>query len=185
MTRFDEALKEMKKAYELDPLSSNVNTGLARIYQFRNETDMAISQIDKTLALDSNYAEAYFTAGMTYFKRKEYERAVFNLKKAIALANRRPVMVSMLGSVYAKMGKVQEANQLLAEFQTPPVTNDKLYAIAIIKSHLGYSDEALAIMEKLVSEKYGLMIYLNTDKSFFQQGGDPRYEVLLEKMKLK
>ena len=183
--RFDESLKEMKIAYDLDPLSSNVNTGLGRIYQFRNETDKAISQINKTLALDSNYAEAYFTAGMTYFKMKEYEKAIFNLKKAIALANRRPVMVSMLGAVYAKMGKIQEANQLLAEFQVPPLNNDKLYAIALIKSHLGYWDEALAIMEKLVDEKYGIMIYMNTDRSFFQQGGDPRYDVLLQKMNLK
>ncbi|MGZ5133808.1 MAG: tetratricopeptide repeat protein [Flavitalea sp.] len=185
MTRFDEALKEMQKAYQLDPLSASVNTGLARIYQFRNETDSALFQIDKTLAIEPNYAEAYFTAGMTYFKRKEFDKALFNLNKAIALANRRPVMVSMLGATYVKLGKIDEAKQLLAEFKTPPVNNDKLYASAIIKSHLGYDDEALTIMEKLVNEKYGIMIYMNTDRSFFQQGADPRYDVLLQKMNLK
>ena len=185
MARFDEALKEMKKAYELDPLSTNVNTGLARIYQFRNETDLALYQVGKTLALDSNYAEAYFTAAMTYFKRKEFEKALPNLKKAIALANRRPVMLGMLGATYVKLGKIEEAKQLLAEFKMPPVNNDKLYAIAMIKSHLGESDEAFNIMEKLVDEKFGIMIYLNTDKSFFQQGGDLRYDVLLKKMKFK
>ncbi len=175
----------MQVAYQLDPLSSNVNTGLARIYQFRNETDKALSQIDKTLALDSNYAEAHFTAGMTYFKRKEYEKAIPSLKKAIALANRRPVMVCMLGAVYAKMGKTEEAKKMVAEFQAPPVNNDKLYSIAIIKSHLGEADEAFRIMEKLVNEKYGIMVYMNTDKTFFQQGGDPRYEMLLKKMNFK
>jgi TolB-like protein/Flp pilus assembly protein TadD len=183
--RLDESLKEMKFAYDLDPLSSNVNNGLARIYQFRNETKQALSQVDKTLALDSNYAEAYFTAGMTYFKLNEYEKSVLNLKKAIALANRRPVMLGMLGAVYAKMGKLQQAKQLLSELQVPPANNDKLYAIAIIKTHLGQNDEALSIMEKLVDEKYGIMVYLSTDKSFFYQSDHQGLDQLLKKMNLK
>ena len=159
----------------LDPQSPSVNTGLARIYQFRNETERAIIQVNKTLGIDSNYAEAYFTAGMTYFKRREYEKALPNLNKAIMLANRRPVMLCMLGAVYTKVGRIEQARQLLAELETPPINNDKLYAIAIIKSHLGQREEAYNILEKLIDEKYGIMIYMNTDTSFFQQGGDPRF----------
>lgn len=183
--RMDEALSEMHKAYMLDPQSPSVNTGLARIYQFRNETDKSIAQVNKILAIDSNYAEAYFTAGMTYFKRREYEKAIPNLNKAIALANRRPVMLCILGAVYVKTGRIEEAKELLAELQTPPVNNDKMYAIAIIKSHIGQADEALKIMEKLVDEKYGIMIYMNTDSTFFQQGGDPRFKTLLKKMNFR
>jgi tetratricopeptide (TPR) repeat protein len=122
---------------------------------------------------------------MTYFKRREYEKALPNLNKAIALANRRPVMLCILGAVYVKTGKIEEAKELLAELQTPPVNNDKLYAIAIIKSHIGQADEALKIMEKLVNEKYGIMIYMNTDTTFFQQGGDPRFKTLLKKMNFR
>lgn len=183
--RLDEALREMNKAFQLDPVSPNVNTGLARIYQFRGETDKALAQVNKVLAIDSNYAEAYFTAGMTYFRRQEYEKSVVNLQKAISLANRRPVMLCILGSAYVKLGRVEEARQLLAELERPPMNNDKLYATAIIKSHLGQGDEAYRILEKLVDEKYGLLIYMNTDSSFFQQGGDARYGRLIEKMKLK
>ena len=83
------------------------------------------------------------------------------------------------------MGQTQQARQLLAELQTPPVNNDKLYATAIIKSHLGEGDEAYRIMEKLIDEKYGIMIYMNTDSTFFQQGGDPRFKTLLKKMNFK
>lgn len=185
MGSFDKSLAEMTKAYMLDPRSPSVNNGLARIYQFRNETDSSIAYVKKTLAIDSNYAEAYFTAGMTYFKRKEYEKALPNLHKAISLANRRPVMLCILGAVYAKMGRIDEAKQLLNELQTPPVNNDKLYASAIIKSHLGQVDEAFKIMEKLVDEKYGIMVYMNTDSTFFQQGGHARFKTLLKKMNFR
>ena len=183
--RQDEALAEMTKAYQLDPLSPNVNTGLARIYQFRKETEKSIAQVQKVLANDPNYAEAYFTAGMTYFRREQYDSAVANLNKAISLANRRPVMLCILGATYAKMGNLDEARKILAEMEIPPMNNDKLYSIAIIKSHLGETDEAFRILDKLVDEKYGLLIYMNTDKTFFQVGGDPRYSQLLKKMNFK
>jgi adenylate cyclase len=182
--RLDESLREMNIAYRLDPMSTSVNTGLARIYQFRNETEKSLAQLRKTLAIDSNYAEAYFTAGMVYFKTKEYEKSIPFLNKAISLANRRPVMLCVLGSVYANMGRVEAAKEILAELQTPPMNNDKLYATAVIKNHLGHRDEAFRIMEKLVDEKYGIMIYMNTDTSFFQPGGDARYKKLLQKMNL-
>ena len=122
---------------------------------------------------------------MTYFKMKEYGKALPYLNKAIKLANRRPVMLCILGAIQIKLGKPEEAQKLLEELQTPPLNNDKRYVIAIIKSHQGHGDEAYSILEKLVDEKYGIMIYMNTDKSFFQQGGDPRFEGLLKKMKFK
>jgi len=180
--RLDESLKEMQFAYELDPLSSNVNTGLARIYGFRNETDKAVTQIKKTLVLDSNYAEAYFTAGMTYFKRKEYQKAVPFFTKAIDLANRRPIMLGWLGRTYSKLGKMTETKQLLAELQAPPANNDKLYSVALIKSSLGQDDEAFNILENLVIQKYGLMIYMNADKSYFEFSDQPRFQKMLKKM---
>jgi TolB-like protein/class 3 adenylate cyclase/Flp pilus assembly protein TadD len=167
--RLDEALREMQKAYELDPLSPSVNNGLARIYYFRNEPDKAVNQINKTLALDSNYAEAHFTAGITYLKMKEYEKSVTELKKAITLANRRPVMLGVLGAAYAKQGKKDEAKKMLAELETPPLNNDKFYATAFIKLNLGQTTEALGIWEKLVDEKYGIMIYLKVEKGLFEE----------------
>jgi adenylate cyclase len=180
--RLDEALQEMQKAYELDPLSSSVNTGIARIYHFRNEPDKALAQIKKTLELDPNYAEAHFAAGMTYFKIKDYEKAAVALEKAVVLSGRRPVMLGFLGSVYEKMGKTDEMKKLLAELETTPVTNDKLFAISYIKSSLGQSDEALDILEKLAAERNGIMIYMKVEKDFFADSNSPRFKQMLEKM---
>ena len=182
--RLDEALSEIQIAYQLDPLSLSVNNGLARIYHFRNETDKAINQIDKTLALDSNYAEGYFSVGMTYYKTNEYEKAVAALKKAINLAKRRPVMLAVLGAVYAKIGNTDEAKKLLAELQLPPLNNDKLYGIAVIKSKLGQMDEALNILEKLADEKYGIMIYMKVEKRFFYEPNNPTYQRIGRKIGL-
>lgn len=183
-SRLDEALSEMQEAYQLDPLSPNVNTGVARIYHFRNEPDKAIAQITKTLELDPGYAEAHFTAGMAYFKKKDYETAEAELKKAIELSRRRPVMIGMLGVVYATNGKPAEAKRLLAELEAGPLNNDKLYAIGTIKIGLGLTNEAFDIFEKLLDEKYGILIYMKVEKDFFKDYDHPRYLRLLQRIGL-
>ncbi|MGK2860399.1 MAG: adenylate/guanylate cyclase domain-containing protein [Chitinophagaceae bacterium] len=180
--RLDEALKEMKKAYDLDPLSPSVNTGLARIYHFRNETGKAIAQIKKTLELDPNYAEAYFTEGMAYYKEKNFQKAVSVLEKAVELSGRRPVMLAVLGASFGKIGKKEEMKKLQAELESPPVTNDKLYASSFIKSSLGQYDEAFAILEKLLADRYGIMIYMKVEKNFFGGTDNPRFQKMIDKM---
>ena len=183
--RLNEALSEMKKAYELDPLSSSVNNGMARIYYFRNENDKSIAQTKKTLQIDPNYAEAHFTIGMAYYKIKEYAKAETALKKAVELSNMRPIMVGLLGSVYAREGKKKDAQKLLAELESSEMNNDKLFAIAILKSNMGQGDEGLNILEKLVDEKYGIAIYVKVEKNLFKESNTSRYKQILEKMGLK
>ena len=183
--RLDEALKEMHKAYELDPVSSSVNTGLARIYDFRNELDKAKIQIEKTIALDSNYAEAHFTEGMIYYKTKEYEKSVSALQKAIELSGRRPVMLGMLGVVYTKLGKTNDAKKLLAELESSPMNNDKLWAAMTIKSGLGQSEEFFKDLEKLLDDKYGILIYMRVSRDFYKENNDPRYRQILKRIGLE
>jgi TolB-like protein/Flp pilus assembly protein TadD len=182
--RLDEALHEIQTAYQLDPLSSSVNSGLSRIYYFRDENDKAVEQAKKTIELDPAYAEAHFTLGLIYFKTQEYEKSVIELKEAIELSNRRPVILGILGAVYARDGKKEEAKKVLAELEAPPLNNDKLYAIAGIKYNLGQTDEAIGIMEKLIDEKYGIMIYMKVEKDFYQNMDPQIRNKLLHKMNL-
>jgi tetratricopeptide (TPR) repeat protein len=161
-----------------------VNTGIARIYHFRNEPDKSLEQIRKTLKLDPSYAEAHFTAGMTYSKLRDYSSAERELIKAVELSGRRPVMVALMGSNYVKMGRRDEALKLLKELQQPPMNNDKLYAIATIQIALGGFDENFWIMEKLVKEKYGIMIYMKVQREYFEYARNPRFEKLIKEIGL-
>lgn len=182
--RLDEALREMRKAWELDPLAPSVNTGLSRIYQFRHENDLALEQINHTLALAPNYADAHFSKGMIYFQMQQFAPAIESLQKAIALSNRRPVMLGTLGMAYARMGQPAKARQLLAELEKPPHNNDKLHAISLIKHSLGQEEEALAIMEKLLADRYGLLIFMKVQQQTIFGLDGPRYKRMLRKMNL-
>ncbi|MBL7697903.1 MAG: tetratricopeptide repeat protein [Chitinophagaceae bacterium] len=183
--RLDEALREMKTAYELDPLSPSVSNGLARVYHFRQEDKKALQQVMKTLELEPDYAEGHFSMGMSYFRLKDYENAEKELEKAIQLSGRRPVMLGMLGRTLLADGKKEEAKKLLDELQSPPSNNDKLYAGAIILNYMGHDEEAFKIFEKLVEEKYGIMLYLRVERPLFSNSLSPRYKQLLTRMGLE
>ena len=180
--KLDESLSEMKTAYNLDPLSPSVNNGLARVYHFRNEEDKALEQIRKTMELEPGFAEAHFTLGMSYIRLKDYKNAEKELKEAIN-SSRRPVMLGMLGRLYVLQGRLNDANALIDELQKPPMNNDKLYASSVIKFTEGKFDEAFAAFDKLVEEKYGIMIFMKVERGFFNST-DPRYDALLRKMRL-
>ena len=179
--RLDEALREIQIAHELDPMSSSVNTGLGRIYEFRNETDRAVTQFQKTIELDAGYAEAYFGLAAMYLKSGDYTKAEAAAKQALQLSGGRPVIAGFLGGIYAQTGNDAEAYRILQDLEAPPVSNDKLYAQAIILHNQGRLDEALDILEKLLEERYGLLIYSNVEQEIFKLGNE-RFERIIQKM---
>ena len=63
MRRFDEALSEGKKALAVDPLSFLTRFMLAFSYFFKHEDDSAMTQINETLSIDSNFVGAYRALG--------------------------------------------------------------------------------------------------------------------------
>jgi adenylate cyclase len=183
--RLDESLQQMTIAHELDPLSSSVNTGLGRIYHFRGEMDKAIEQLKKTIELDPNYAEAYFGLGMAYFKIKNYQEAETEIMKALQLSNRRPVILGILGALYASTGRQGEALKLLDELQNSPINNDKMYAASTVLISLNRTDEAFEKLEKLYAVKYGILIYFNVERTFFGEENAKKILPLIKKMGFK
>ena len=183
--RLDESLEQIKIAHDLDPLSSNVNTGMGRIYHFRNELEQSIHQFDKTIELDPNYAEGYFGRGLAYLKKKDFKKAEEDIKKGVYLSGRRPVMLGVLGGIYARTDREKEALKLLDELQLEPSTYDKMYATTPILIQLGRVDEGIEILDKLVAIKCGLLVYFNVERSFYDEGVNARLQPLRAKMGFK
>jgi TolB-like protein/class 3 adenylate cyclase/Tfp pilus assembly protein PilF len=185
--RMDEAMRELKLAHELDPLSPGINTGLGRLYSYLNHPERAQLQFQKALELDPNYAEGYFAAGMAYYKTREYDKAEEVLTKAVELSRRRPVVVAFLATVYIHQNRMEDAKKLLNELEAEPVNNDKLYGVSMIRQALGQEDASMDILEKLYEERYGLLIFMNSERVLYREGlyhgkNNQRLLKILEKM---
>lgn len=108
MGRQDQAIAEMKRALELDPLSLSISTSLA--WHFISPTSTtAIEQCQKTLELDPNFVPAHQALGLTYEQKRMYEGAMAEFQKARSLSQRDPITVALFGPVYAVSGRRDQA----------------------------------------------------------------------------
>ncbi|MGH9411117.1 MAG: protein kinase domain-containing protein, partial [Vicinamibacterales bacterium] len=74
--RHDEALDEIQRAHELDPLSLIIGTAVGRVLHFQRRYDDAIDQIRRTLDLDPRFMQARFDLGMACAQAGRYDEAI-------------------------------------------------------------------------------------------------------------
>src|SRR5947208_294749 len=91
-SRLEEAIGEMKKALNLDPMSLVINTNLARMYFFAGQLERAQEQSGKVLELDPAFVPLHAWRAGLYERKGMYEQAIEEsrfLQPAPGLATRR------------------------------------------------------------------------------------------------
>ena len=105
-------------------------------------------QLKKTLELDPTYAPAYTRLGWAYANKQQYDRAVEEYKRALAIA-RAPGRLGELGDIYARWGKRQEAQKVIDELkQMSKQRYVSALLIARIYARLGETNQALQWLGK-------------------------------------
>ena len=101
---YEEALAEIKRAVELDPLNLKYSDNLGQTYQGGRRYDLAIEQFKKTFDMDPNFASAHGDLAYTYFEMGKYDLWLHEWKKAAVLFNDQEEMAIAddVASVYAK-----------------------------------------------------------------------------------
>ena len=107
--RYDEALREIKRELERDPLYPLAGAIAAFIYRNLGDADASIRESKRVIALDPNYPVAHVSLGLAYLDQRRYEEAIAELQKAVDLSGRGSYAVATLGAAYAASGKRAEA----------------------------------------------------------------------------
>jgi lipopolysaccharide biosynthesis regulator YciM len=74
--RHDEALAEIKKAYELDPFSPAVSMNVGLRYSSARRYDEAIAQFKRLIEMEPTYPMSYWFLGNIYADKGMYEEAI-------------------------------------------------------------------------------------------------------------
>lgn len=152
MGQIEESLAECNLALELDPLDLEINQHLGWYYVLTDQTDLAIEQLNKTLALGSDLHRARILLGIAYGKKKLFSEAIAEFLRASAI-EKTAVLSGFLGYAYAMAGK-REAQDILHYLlekskheYVPP------YSLALIYTGLGKEKKALEWLEKAFIEQ--------------------------------
>jgi TolB-like protein/Tfp pilus assembly protein PilF len=181
--RFDEAIKEIKRAAELDPLSTIINSDLGWTLMLARRYDEAIAQLRKTLEMDPTFYYAHLNLGLTLQLNGDLSGAIAEYTKAQQLSEDPEIRVR-LADAKAHSGDKEAAEQMLAELEELGRHRYvHTYWRALLYLSLGNHDEAIRWLEKGIADHEGRDInWIKVDPLLDPLRGDPRFEALVEKV---
>ena len=181
--RFDEAIAEMKRALELDPLSVIINADVGTVLCTAGRYDEAIEQLRKTLEMDPDFYYAHWNLGQALELKGRTEEAIAEYKKASEL-NDDPLPLALLGRLYGTTGRRDEALKILDRLnEMQKERYISRYNFAMIQMGLGHKDEAIRLLEEAYAEHSGYDIaYIKTDRLLTPLHNEPRFQALVAKV---
>jgi serine/threonine-protein kinase len=185
MGRFDEALAELRRAEQVEPISPVLKANAAMTLFFARRYDDAIQRLQELLELDSTYGVAHWGLGLAYEQKGLYPRAIAELEQALVRSKRDPNTLSSLGHVYAVAGRRPEASHLVDELAKQARQGYvSAFFFALIYAGRGETDQAIAALSQAAEERSTLLVYVRMDPRFAQLHSDPRFRALLRRIGL-
>jgi TolB-like protein/DNA-binding winged helix-turn-helix (wHTH) protein/Flp pilus assembly protein TadD len=181
--RNGEAIAEMRRAEDLDPLSLIINADLAELLLIAHFYDDSIRQSRKTIELDPNFGLAHNQLAQAYLQRRMNDEAIAELQKAIQLSGGSPMCRANLARAYAASGRRAEAVQILSDLKgrsEPGYSHAS--EIAMIYAALGDPDQAMTWLERGFEERVNPGVLLRP--GFDPLRSDPRFQGLVRRLGL-
>jgi len=180
LRRYDEAIVEMKKAANVDPLSLVINADLAELLALAHFDDESIRQSLKTIEMDPNFGLAHNHLGQAYLQKHMNDKAVVELQEAVRLSGGSATCIANLARAYMASGKRSDAETLLSNLKKRSNPGQS-YApeIAAIYVALGDTDNAMSWLEKGYEERFNPGVLIRP--GFDPLRSDPRFQDLVRR----
>jgi tetratricopeptide (TPR) repeat protein len=199
--RMHEAVIEIERALELDPLAAGTRFWLGIMLLLARDYDRAIEEARSLLELEPNSPWPSYITGVAY-RQKYFEgfgstkscdaslatdfvrKAVSGHMKAIELSPASDVLLGWLGLCLGVCGRTVEARAVLEQ-----IRRSTRYILPTSFGHihlgLGEFDAALEWFDRAVEERDQIMMPILSYAHFDPLRSDPRFDRLLCKMKLQ
>lgn len=176
---FVRALAEAQKAQELDPLSSNNEVNVGRIYYYERQNDQAIQILSPILHNNPSNRGAAYMLGLTYLQKGLYAEAI-NLFERF-YENDKLYFAAQLGYAYGKMNRKADAQRILDDLEKISAKGEEFVPPqekALIYLGMGGGNQAFNLFRQSCEERFGSFPYILTEHYFDDWQSDPDYIAL-------
>lgn len=183
--RFDQADAMIRRAYELDPVSSVISVNITRMLQIQKRDEEAIRHTLKLIELDPNFPAAYQYIALSYIRLGRIAEAIASAERSVEMSNRSGSSLGDLGYVYALAGRKDDAKAVVKELESKYSRREaKPLFIAVTYAGLGEKDTMLEWLEKGLEERSGQLAEIRWQMPFDNYRNEPRFKDLLRGMNL-
>ncbi|PYS69266.1 MAG: hypothetical protein DMF69_17530 [Acidobacteria bacterium] len=178
--KHDEAIAEMKKAMDLEPLSLIQGSNFTGVYIYARQYDNALEQAKKNYDLDRSFLGGKNWLAHAYNMNGMYAESLEIAEKTLGSSFE---MLPQIGYAYAKLGRRREAEAVINRWLAKPqyVSN---YWIATVYTALGEKEKAFEQLEKAYRAHDWFMQRVKTDPFLDPLRDDPRMADLLKRVGL-
>jgi DNA-binding winged helix-turn-helix (wHTH) protein/Tfp pilus assembly protein PilF len=183
MGRGEEAIRAMKHAAELDPVSPSVLTSLAWGYYLLRQNELSIEQCKRVLELYPDFVPAHQLLGILYGQAKSQERSLAELKLAASLEKGSKITPILIDDELALSGRQAEAARSLEE-SLAKSSNASVpdYYLAAAWLAAGNKKKAQTYLDRAFKFRSNWIIYLQYDPRFDGLRSDPHFQELLRQI---
>jgi tetratricopeptide (TPR) repeat protein len=182
----EDALRERKRALELDPLNPFVNMAVAIPLFYGRRYGEATEWPLKAIDLDPSFAEAHNLLGSIYYKRRNYDQWLAETVRERGSMGVKPETTTALLTAYHSAGLPgywrEELKQAKVREQSGSVSPMDM---ARIYMELGELDRALDYLEKACNARVSWVIFLGVNPLYDGLRGKRRLEKMVKRIGLK
>ncbi len=183
LERYDDALREVRRARELNPvlIQSDVANTLLRA----GRLEEALEEARRCVRDDPTAPRCHSILGWAQIFRGDNAEGIASLEHAATLAPSTMLFRSQLGQAYALTRNVEKAREILQQLRER-ASHDFVspYHFAYVHAGLGEADAAIDWLERAFELRSGAIYGIKGSFLFKNLRGHPRFVSLLRKMNL-
>jgi tetratricopeptide (TPR) repeat protein len=186
--RWEDALKEIEQALELDPLSLIVNHNHALLYFYKGDFPTALQLYKRAEELNPDFVYTHLALAWTYGKMKMWDDAKREAETAVEIVKDKDPHVGNAAQVLIAVLEDDRSTveKLLPELEknVGGIYSDAAW-IADLYFYLGENDKGFEWLERSYSKRDSTLIHIKADEYLDKVRSDPRYLDLLGRIGLE
>ncbi|MBI2947071.1 MAG: hypothetical protein HYY23_05460 [Verrucomicrobia bacterium] len=183
--RSDEAVVEVRRALESDPLSVVAIWHAGLVYYWLRRYDQAIEQFLRAHELDSSAVNPLNWLAKAYDHSGQPKEAFATLQKLSIPSQLLPERMAALKEAYERDG-IKGYHQTQLDWLTGvPDADRNEYGITRLSARLGHTERALQGLQHAYEERFPTLYYIKMDPDFESLRTDARFLELLRKIGLE
>jgi tetratricopeptide (TPR) repeat protein len=181
----EEALEEISRAAELDPLSAAIVKDKGMLLYYTGDYSGAIEHARKSLELNPNFATAHRLLSLAYQGKRMFTEAIAENQRWGELIKDELEASVALAQCQAAAGNRETALALIGKLDPNRLTaGNLLRGVALVYAALGEVDLAFTWLAKAEERRAESLSNTKIDPKLDPLRGDPRFAELLKRIGL-